>query len=524
MTKFISVKKIILPVLILVLSVAVLTFQSCKKKRSALANVLYKKTHNKVFKDFDSEGFSEVFKTVLDSEKTKVSHRDVIAAYYKQDDYVPEFIIKHLFNNDLLTAVTYFEKADEHGLDSSIFQPGEIKGLVNKFKTKNGIKTIDEAYYDMAKLEIVVSNSLINYSDALQYGVVNPKKIFKRYFMATRQPDTASMVHVFHISNMKAYLDSVQPKNPQYYVLQKAFLSGMQAPGKTQEETKRILLVNMERLRWRNKPYQDKYVIVNIPDYFLNVIDSGRSVLEMKVCVGEGRNKTNSNTLLSYNDTAKEDKPYPKETPILNSMIHSVEVNPVWNIPQSIANKEIIVQAAKDKYYLENKGINVYKNDKLVADPEDINWSKVTRENSDYEFKQKPGDDNSLGKIKFLFNNESSVYLHDTPAKSAFYKKDRDVSHGCVRLGDPQGLALNLFGEGDKYTTIAKDMSEDNPEPTTIYLPKRVPVYITYATCWVDESGTLQFRQDVYGLDIVLYDHMLKFTNPQTGLIAQNNR
>jgi murein L,D-transpeptidase YcbB/YkuD len=129
-----------------------------------------------------------------------------------------------------------------------------------------------------------------------------------------------------------------------------------------------------------------------------------------------------------------------------------------------------------------------------------------------------------LGKIKFLFNNESSVYLHDTPAKSAFYKKDRDVSHGCVRLGDPQGLALNLFGEGDKYTTIAKDMSEDNPEPTTIYLPKRVPVYITYATCWVDESGALQFRQDVYGLDIVLYDHMLKFTNPQTGLIAENNR
>jgi murein L,D-transpeptidase YcbB/YkuD len=524
MTKFFSVKKIILPALLLVLSVTVFTFQSCKKKRSALANVLYKKTHNKVFKNYDADEFAVVFKAVLDSEKAKIPHGDVIVAHYQTDDYRPDFVLDHLFNNDLLTAVSYFEKADEHGLDSSIFQPDEIRQMVAKFKVKNGIKTIEEAYHDMAELEIAASNSLIDYSNDLQYGVVNPKKIFKRYFMATREPDTASMAHVFHISNMEAYLDSVQPQNPQYYVLQKAFLSGAQAPGKTQEETKRILLVNMERLRWRNKPYQDKYVIVNIPDYFLNVIDSGHSVLKMKVCVGEGRNKTNSNTLLAYNDTAKDDKPYPKETPILNSMIHSVEVNPVWNIPQSIANKEIIVQAAKDKYYLENKGINVYKNDKLVSNPETINWSKVTEENSPYEFKQQPGDDNSLGKIKFLFNNESSVYLHDTPAKSAFYKNDRDVSHGCVRLGDPQGLALNLFGPGDKYTTIAKDMSEDNPEPTTIYLPKKVPVYITYSTCWADESGTLQFRQDVYGLDIVLYDHMLKFTNPKTGLLAQNNR
>jgi murein L,D-transpeptidase YcbB/YkuD len=511
MTILTSVKKTILPVLILILSVSIITFQGCKKKRSAIAGILFKKTHNKVLKDFTAEEFSVVFKNVLDSEKTKISHPDIIAAYYQHNDYKPQFVIDHLFNNELLTATDYFQKADEHGLDTEMFSPGQVRAAVNKFKVKNGIKTLDEAYHDMANLEIAAANSLINYSNALQYGVINPKKIFKRYFVATRQPDSLSMSRVFYIRNMKTYLDSVQPKNPQYAILQKAFISGFTAPGKTQEETKRILLVNMERLRWRNKPYEDKYVIVNIPDYFLNVIDSGHSVLKMKVCVGEGRNKTNANTLLAYNDTAKEDKPYPKETPQLNSLIHSVDVNPVWNIPQSIANKEIIVQAAKDKYYLANKGINVYKNDKLVEYPEDINWSKVTKDNSDYEFKQKPGADNSLGKIKFLFKNESSVYLHDTPAKSAFYLTERDVSHGCVRLGEPQKLALNLFGDGDKYKAIAKDMSEDNPDPTTIYLPKKVPVYITYYTCWVDESGALQFRQDVYGLDVVLYDHMLKF-------------
>jgi murein L,D-transpeptidase YcbB/YkuD len=244
------------------------------------------------------------------------------------------------------------------------------------------------------------------------------------------------------------------------------------------------------------------------------VVDSGKSVLKMKVCVGEGRNMVNSNTVLNYDDTAKIDKPFPHETPQLNSLIYSVEVNPIWNIPKSIATKEIIVEAAKDRFYLANKNIEVYKNDTLVDDPENIDWTTVTKDNSTYNFKQKPGADNSLGKIKFMFKNKSSVYLHDTPAKYAFYKKMRAVSHGCVRLGDPQGLALNLFGDGETYDLISTDMDEDNPDPSVIYLPKKVPVYITYVTCWADENNTLQFRQDVYGLDIVLYDHLIKYLHP----------
>jgi murein L,D-transpeptidase YcbB/YkuD len=319
------------------------------------------------------------------------------------------------------------------------------------------------------------------------------------------------MLHIFHISNMKAYLDSIQPKDPQYLALQKALSEKYEAPGLSGEESKRIILINLERLRWRNKPFENKYVIVNIPDFNLNVIDSGKTVLKMKVCVGQGRNMDNANTLLAYNDSCKTDIPNEHETPLLNSLIHSVDVNPVWNIPRSIANKEILVEAAKDRFYLSNKDIDVYKNDTLVEDPEEIDWTKITKENSPYEFKQKPGADNSLGKIKFLFKNKSSVYLHDTPVKSAFYRKMRAVSHGCVRLGDPQGLALNLFGPGDKYDEIAKDMAEDNPNPTSIYLPKKVPVYITYVTCWADEDGKLQFRNDVYGQDIVLYEHLQKF-------------
>jgi murein L,D-transpeptidase YcbB/YkuD len=505
-----SVKKAAAPLSILLLFLALLTFQSCKKKRSEMATVLFKKTHNKVYQEVSQDSFAVVFKKVLTAENSKMTHANFIADYYAKNNYKPVFVLHHLFNDDLLKTVDYYMHAKEHGLNPEMFDADKIRALVYKFQTKNGIKTVDDAYQSMAELEILAANSLINYSNDLQYGLINPKKIYERYFMATKRPDSLSMTQVFHITDMQGYLDGLQPKNPQYIALQKALATT------TDEATKRILLVNLERLRWRNKPFETKYVIVNIPDYSLNVIDSGKSVLKMKVCVGQGRNMDNANTLLAYNDTAKVDKPFAHETPLLNSLIHSVDVNPVWNIPRSIANKEILVEAAKDRFYLSNKNIDVYKNDRLVEDPEDIDWTKVTKENSDYDFKQKPGEDNSLGKIKFLFNNKSSVYLHDTPAKSAFYKKMRAISHGCVRLGNPQGLALCLFGEGDKYQTISTDMAEDNPSPTTIYLPKRVPVYITYVTCWADDDGSLQTRNDVYGLDIVLYDHLLKYLSPQT--------
>jgi murein L,D-transpeptidase YcbB/YkuD len=509
------VKKITVAFLIFILPALIITFQSCKKKRSEMASVLFKKTHNKVFRDFTSEGFSEVFKKVFTHEKSKLKHADFIINYYEKNDYRPEFAIDHLFNGDMATATDHYTQADEHGLDAEMFQADEIRGLIYQITNKNNIKTLDEAYHDMAEFEIKAANSLINYTNALQYGVINPKNIYQRYFMATKRPDSTSMSQVFHIGNMQNYLERIQPKDPRYIALQNALRNGITARGMSQEETKRILLVNLERLRWRNKPDEDKYVMVNIPDYTLNVVDSGRSVLKMKVCVGEGRNMDNANTLAAYNDTCKQDKPFEHETPLLNSLIHSVDVNPIWNIPKSIANKEIIVEAAKDRFYLANKGINVYKDDKLVANPEDIDWTKITKENLPYEFKQQPGADNSLGKIKFLFNNKSNVYLHDTPVKSAFFRKIRAVSHGCVRLDDPQALALTLFGNGEKYKTIATDMGEDNPEPTTIYLSKKVPVYITYVTCWPDENGTLQFRNDVYGLDIVLYDYLLKFLHQE---------
>lgn len=473
-----------------------------------MADYFFKKTHNEAFKDIDADTLAETLKKEIAEKKLKIANAAIVESYFQENDYQPIFVRNHLFNGELDILSEYYDKINEHGLDKKPYHIEAIKALIAKFRDKTAIKTTDEAYHDLAELELLTTSSLLKYSNALQYGVINPKKVYSRYFTATKRPDSTSMKKALRANDLKTYLDSIQPADPQYKALQKAFLSGTAINGLSPEESKRCLLVNLERLRWKNKPSENKYVIVNIPDFRLDVIENGQSVLNMKVCVGEGRNKDYHSNLMAYADSEKYDKPFPRETPQLSSMIHSVQVNPMWNIPRSIATKEIITEAANDPYYLSNRNIDVYKNDVKIEDPETIDWSTVTKENLEYDFKQRPGADNSLGKIKFLFKNRSSVYLHDTPAKEAFRQAMRAVSHGCVRLGDPLGLAKNLFGEGEDFDTISKDMEEDNPDPTNISLPKKVPIYITYVTCWADDNGSLQYRRDVYGLDIVLYAHL----------------
>jgi len=489
--------------------IAAFSFQACKKSRSDMGKQLFDATKNKVFKDVTPEGFAPVFQKLLADEKAKLRQSHVIIPFYENNGYDAAIVMDRIIKEKFNPANEYLLKAKAHGLDPKMFQAEQINALINKLHDKKAIKTLDEAYHDIAELELLSANALINYSNALQFGVISPRRIYARYFTETKRPDSITMLQVFRTTNLKGYLDSIQPKDPQYLALQKALIGGVKVPGMTPEEAERTLAVNLERLRWKNKPVGDgKYVMVNIPDYRLDVMENGRSTLGMKVCVGEGRNVDNTDNLVEYDESDKTDRPFSRETPQLNSMIHSVQVNPVWNIPESIATKEIMKIAARDPYYLDNEGIDVYQGGQKVEDPETIDWSSASGD--EYSFKQRPGDGNALGKIKFLFNNSSSVYLHDTPAKLAFNKDVRAVSHGCVRVEKPQELALALFGQGEKYDNIVKNMAANNTEPTDIGLPNKVPVYLTYITCWADESGRLQFRNDVYGLDIVLYAHMKK--------------
>lgn len=481
--------------------------QSCHKKRSDLANALYGKTPNKVFKKLDPEAFATAFEEELKGQPAQLK------AFYQDNENEPVLVIRNFKNDKLKILANKLSEAGEHGLDPALFDAPAYNQLLAKFYDPKAIKTTDEAYHDLAKLELMTAKELIKYSKVLEYGLIDPKTIFKQYDTQTREPDSSFVRQVLNHGDLPAYLDSIQPQNPQYKTLQQALAAGKPIGRLSAEESRRVLMVALERLRWQNKPQAKKYVRVNIPDFHLDVMENGQPVLGMKVCVGKGRNMYFRKTLLNYTDTDEVDHPR-HETPMLNSMIYEAQVNPVWNIPQSIASKEIIVQAKADPYYLSNNNIDVYRNGTQI-DADSVDWSAVNAAN--YHFQQQPGADNSLGKLKFLFKNKRSVYLHDTPVKSAFDESVRAVSHGCVRVEKPLELAQALFGDGPKYNLIQKDYAADKPDPTDIALPARVPVFITYVTCWPDGRGFIQYRRDVYGLDIVLYAAMEKQMKDQAG-------
>lgn len=498
----------------LLAAMAVCFLPSCKRAgRSDISKVLFGETRNKAFKDLNPDSLAETMQTLLKSGKLKLSNPKLITSFYTSKNFEPVLVLNHLPKEGLKPVPEYLGKAAEHGLDPAIFQTAKVKELVERFYDKKAIKTTQEAYQDLATLELLLANAVIDYSNAMQFGILSPRRIYANYYTETKRPDSASMIKVFEVKEFKGYLDSIQPKMPQYLALQQALREGATGQGMSSEESSRVLKANLERLRWKNKPDQEKYVIVNIADFSLSVVEHNQAVLQMKVCVGEGRNDDFSQRVLKeYDETGlSKDRPFSRETPQLNSMIHSVQVNPVWNIPESIATKEITKYAAKDRFYLSSNNIDVYENGKLVRDPEVIDFSAADA-GSRYTFKQRPGEENSLGKIKFLFKNDESVYLHDTPAKAAFNLPMRAVSHGCVRVEKPLELAKALFGSGKKYDLIQKEMQTAKPEAKDISLNPQVPVYLTYFTVWKDENGKIQFRKDIYGLDIVLDSYLQRLS------------
>ena len=432
------------------------------------------------------------FIDVLEARSADLPFPELIHSIYEKKGYQPVLVRKFFEDQQLQTLSDYLDNSVTHGLDPEQFFVTGLKYQLDEVIHQKSSDMV-RIQRSLAKLELAVVNSLIRYSMAMQYGMTNPAKIYSHYTIPTLIPDSNSVIRIFEIVNLKIYLDSIQPKEKTYLALQKVLkrLDADTTENKDTDSVKMIMrqkvVVNMERLRWRNKPAEQKFVAVNIAAFSLDVIDKDKSILQMKVCVGE---------------------PGDRQTPQLGSMIHSVQINPVWNIPQSIARNEISRYASADRYYLSNNNIKVFKKGKLVRDPESIDWPAVNIR--DYAFQQQPGAKNSLGKIKFLFKNGYSIYLHDTPVRSVFKQRMRAMSHGCIRVEKPLDLAFALFGKGEKYDQLKKGMESGYPRAKFMGLPQQVPVRLYYYTAWLNDKGGVRFGKDIYELDQLVYDGMQK--------------
>lgn len=239
-----------------------------------------------------------------------------------------------------------------------------------------------------------------------------------------------------------------------------------------------IASINMERLRWMPKmDWDQEMVIVNIANYQLDYLKKVDTVFTAKVIVG---------------------KEY-SESPTFTAPMSYIVFSPYWNIPESITNDEIIPSIEKNPNYLSQKNMEVVSGSGEVVKASNVNLSK----DEGYRVRQKPGGDNSLGLVKFMFPNEYNIYIHDTPARSLFAKETRALSHGCIRIQNPDQFAKILLN--DKSWTdekIKEAMNQQNEE--VVELDRKIPVVLLYMTFWANKDGKANFRSDVYDRDAAL--------------------
>jgi murein L,D-transpeptidase YcbB/YkuD len=472
--------------------------------------------------------------------------QDVLRAYYEANN--GKLLWLQEARSDQLVA--RLSKAAADGLNPAIYPGGQLARLA---------ATIDDTdKRGRAIIELHFSAAFLEYASDLKIGRVLPRKVDPNFFLQDQTVDQlGALLELASAASLGDFLDGWQPPSPQYAALRTALAQyreldarggwptvslgetlkpDMNDPRVPQIRTRLALtdgtsralngddtfydsgLVNvvkvfqarhglevdgivgpativalnvpvsvritgisvaMERWRWMPEDFGDHFLMVNIAGFDLRRVRNGAIEERMAVVVG---------------------KPYHR-TPVFSDEIKYLEFNPYWNVPISIAVNEELPKLRKNPGARSAAGFEAVRGDQ-VYNLTDINWSQYGRGNFPYRLRQRPGTNNALGRVKFMFPNEHNVYLHDTPARSLFGRSARAFSHGCIRLERPLELADQVLKAGavDGWNAARIDALIAGGKRTVVNLKKTVPVHITYLTAWV-EGGIPSFRHDIYEHD-----------------------
>jgi len=244
-----------------------------------------------------------------------------------------------------------------------------------------------------------------------------------------------------------------------------------------------LLLRNLHRQQAFFEQAEKEYLVINIPQFQLSLVNQGQGVFSSKVIVGKSK----------------------RQTPTLSSEIQSVVLNPSWNVPRKIVRRDLLPKIRKNSDYLDEENYDVFDFDGNKMSLSEFNWSKLAKGRFPYKLRQRPGPTNALGQVKFHFNNEHSVYIHDTPDKALFNESRRDFSSGCIRVEKADELAHwfkeKRLANKDTWYQVIKN-KEGNK---WFKLKEPLAIHLVYWTAWVDENNQVQYRNDIYDKENVIY-------------------
>jgi L,D-transpeptidase YcbB len=253
----------------------------------------------------------------------------------------------------------------------------------------------------------------------------------------------------------------------------------------------RQIELNMERWRWLPQTLGDRYVLVNIANFALDVVEHGQSVLAMRAVVG---------------------KPA-RRTPFFSADMTYLVLSPHWYVPPTIAIQDKLPLIRRNPAYVARQHFKLFRHGAggmARVDPMAVDWSSVSARNFPYQLRQEPGPQNALGRVKFMLPNPYDVYLHDTPSRELFAKTERAFSSGCIRLEKPLELAQYLLRADPRWSQQKILASIKRGTEQVVQLPTSIPVHLLYWTAWVNEDGVVHFRKDIYERDKVLDEALQK--------------
>jgi murein L,D-transpeptidase YcbB/YkuD len=399
------------------------------------------------------------------------ARRGAIAAFYAQRAYAPLWREGADWRVSAPAAIERLSRASDDGLD--------LRGLAYPSEAKPSGE-VDE---------FALSEAVVAYATQAAGGRIDPRRLSRLIGAHPSLPEPEAVLAAVAAAGPRAgdVLQDYNPPHEGYRALRAKLvelrsaglpeldrrlaaahsiahdaISGAQAPGaparRSNGQVEAEIIANMERWRWLPRDLGESRIEVNIPDFELALVRDGHVAHRARVIVG------------------KEGTP----TPVFSDKMQFIIVNPYWNVPPSILRKEMLPRYGGDLGAIAASGYEVFSRKGQIF------------------VRQKPGQSNALGRIKFMFPNDFSVYLHDTPNHGLFSSAHRALSHGCVRVDQPFRLAEAVLGPGSGWPEERVRKLVGGSE-RYINLARPMPIHIEYFTAFVDENGRLQLRGDLYG-------------------------
>tara|TARA_R110000796_G_scaffold17064_11_gene52741 strand:- start:633 stop:2261 length:1629 start_codon:yes stop_codon:yes gene_type:complete len=477
-----------------------------------------------------------------------------IAAYYRASDYAPIWTEANDTQRSrraaLMAAIT---TAHLHGLPTARYDP---EGLMEKLKNVRSPR-------DRGLAEVEMTRVFLQYARDIQSGVLIPSRIDKLIVRDVPYRDRQGYLKDFSASEPMLFFRNLRPRTMEYNALMREKLRmeqllaqggwgpvvpatsvkpgeqgntvialrnrlitmgylnrsnvssydatmqqavrefqrdhGLNEDGvagsttlaeinKSVETRLKSVIVAMERERWMNIERGPRHILVNIPAFKVEIVDNGEVTFETRSVVG----------------AAEDDRP----TPEFSDMMEYIVINPTWTVPRSIVTKEYLPSMQRNANAAGH--IDLIDGSGRIINRSSVNFSKYNARNFPFGMRQKPGNSNALGLVKFIFPNKYNIYLHDTPSKNLFSRDVRAFSHGCVRLADPFDFAYKLLAaQTDDPVGFFKAKLATKRE-TFVHLDVELPVHLIYRTAFTTPRGHTQYRADIYGRDARIWEALSK--------------